>query len=120
MLHPETGRYLSWMKSVAFVLEQNLNPKELGGCVTPFDVLLATMVEALKPKPGLFFGRPLVRQCADDTIPAIVQACTRYLDKQGMYVEGIFRVPGSIETVNVLKVSEWPTSLQPAPMPHTT
>jgi hypothetical protein len=58
-LHPETSRYLSWLKSNAFAIQESLNPQELGGCVTPFDVVVASMLDALTPKPGLVFGKPL-------------------------------------------------------------
>jgi hypothetical protein len=85
----QVARYLSWMKSMAFVLEQGLSPKELGGCVPPFDSLVTSLTEALRPRPGQFFGRRL--SVFGDEVPGVLAACTKYLDTHGMYTEGLFR-----------------------------
>jgi hypothetical protein len=99
VLHPEAGRYLSWLKSNAFAIEQGLNPNELGGCVTPFAAVFKSMLEALQPKPGLTFARSLVE--FEGPPPLALQA-TRFLEKH-LYEEGVFRVPGSTEVVQALK-----------------
>jgi hypothetical protein len=36
-------------------------------------------------------------------VPIVVRSCLRYLDSYGMYVEGIFRVPGDMEAVGEMK-----------------
>jgi RhoGAP domain len=49
---------------------------------------------------GEVYGRPL----ADfDTPPAVVLECMGFLDAHGLYVPGLFRVPGSSDTVSELK-----------------
>ncbi|KAI8391407.1 Rho GTPase activation protein [Radiomyces spectabilis] len=61
------------------------------------------------PSENSIFGMPLEIAVAltriedDDLVPAVFRRCIDYLDTYGIHEVGIYRIPGSITTVNRLK-----------------
>ncbi|CAM9314755.1 unnamed protein product [Phaeothamnion confervicola] len=98
----EMQDYIGSLQRAASLLEQNKPLPPPGDHVTYLqNALAAAAVEAGRgAAAGEVYGRPL----ADfDDVPPVVLECMGFLDAHGLYVPGLFRVPGNKETVGELK-----------------
>ena len=66
-----------------------------------------TSIQEEEEDPLLLFGSPLskvVKKTSNSiTLPSIVKKCIDYIEKKGLEIEEIYRIPGDIETVKNLR-----------------
>ncbi|CAM9539661.1 unnamed protein product [Ascophyllum nodosum] len=94
--------YIVSLQRAASTLEQSMPLPPLGEHVTYLQNALAAAVAEVRGEgeTGEVFGRPL--SDFEDTPPLLLE-CMGFLDAQGLYVPGLFRVPGNTETIRDLK-----------------
>eukprot|EP00752_Nemacystus_decipiens_P016285 g14564.t1 len=96
--------YVVSLQRATTTLENSMPLPPLGEHVTYLQNALASAAQEVLGESaiGEVYGRPL----SDfDEPPPVLLECMGFLDAQGLYVPGLFRVPGNTETIRQLKSS---------------